>query len=305
MATNKITFWQLLQNNSIEIPIVQRDYAQGRAGKEYLRKNFLTSLKQALDGETLKLDFVYGSVENNTLQPLDGQQRLTTLWLLHWYIALFAGKYEETFNILSKFSYETRISSREFIQNLCNPENFTSFDKKDVVKFIKDATWYYSAWNQDPTISSMLRMIKGTNIENKSGEDIIDGLEELFSNTGKDVFEKYWERLTATDAIAFYQQPLEDFGLSDDLYVKMNARGKQLTSFENLKADLIGYLREQERESEQDEILNKRWKNLLDIRNGIPIKIDTEWNQLFWNNRSENHKIDEIFFAFVNRFFLE
>ena len=53
MATNKITFWQLLQNNSIEIPIVQRDYAQGRVGKEYLRKNFLTSLKQALDGETL------------------------------------------------------------------------------------------------------------------------------------------------------------------------------------------------------------------------------------------------------------
>lgn len=303
MATNKITFWQLLQNNSIEIPIVQRDYAQGRVGKEYLRKNFLTSLKQALDGETLKLDFVYGSVENNTLQPLDGQQRLTTLWLLHWYIALFADKYEETFNILARFSYETRISSREFIQNLCNPKNFTSFDKKDVVKFIKDATWYYSAWNQDPTISSMLRMIKGTDIGDKSGEDIVDGLEELFIHTKKDVFEKYWERLTETDAIAFYQQPLEDFGLSDDLYVKMNARGKQLTSFENLKADLIGYLREQERDSEQDEILNKRWKNLLDIRNGIPIKIDTEWNQLFWVNRSEDHKIDEIFFAFINRFF--
>lgn len=306
MATNKITFWKLLQNNSIEIPIVQRDYAQGRVGKEYLRKNFLTSLKQALDGETLKLDFVYGSVENNALQPLDGQQRLTTLWLLHWYIALFADKYKEAFNILSKFSYETRISSREFIQNLCNSENFKSFNKeeeKDVVKFIKDATWYYSAWNQDPTISSMLRMIKGTDIGDKSGEDIIDGLEGLFTHTGKDVFEKYWERLTETDAIAFYQQPLEDFGLSDDLYVKMNARGKQLTSFENLKADLIGYLREQERNSEQDEILNNRWKNLLDVRNGISIKIDTEWNQLFWNNRSEDHKIDDIFFAFVNRFF--
>ena len=305
METNKITFWQLLQNYSIEIPIVQRDYAQGRVGKEYLRKNFLTSLKQALDGETLKLDFVYGSVENNTLQPLDGQQRLTTLWLLHWYIALFADKYKEAFNILSKFSYETRISSREFILNLCNSKNFKSFNKeeKDVVKFIKDATWYYSAWNQDPTISSMLRMIKGTDIGDKSGEDIIDGLEELFSNTGKDGFEKYWERLSATDAIVFYLQPLEDFGLSDDLYVKMNARGKQLTSFENLKADLIGYLREQERDSEQDEILNKRWKNLLDIRSGIPIKIDTEWTQLFWKNRSEDHRIDEIFFAFVNRLF--
>ncbi len=303
MATNKITFWQLLQNNHIEIPIIQRDYAQGREGKEYLRRNFLASLKQALNGKPLKLDFVYGSVENNKLQPLDGQQRLTTLWLLHWYIALFANKYKEAFGVLSRFSYETRISSREFIQSLCNPKNFESFDKKDVVKFIKDATWYYSAWNQDPTISSMLRMIKGTNIGDKRGEDIIDGLDELFVNAGENEFEEYWKQLTETDAIVFYQQPLEDFGLSDDLYVKMNARGKQLSSFENFKADLIDYLHEQEKDTMNCEDLTRKWKDLLDPQEGIPIRLDTEWTQLFWKNRSTDYKIDEIFFAFINRFF--
>lgn len=303
MTTNKITFWQLLQNNHIEIPIIQRDYAQGRKGKEYLRKNFLTSIKQALDGKTLKLDFIYGSVENNKLQPLDGQQRLTTLWLLHWYIALYADKFEEAFAVLSKFSYETRISSREFIQNICSPKNFKSFKKKDVVRFIKDTTWYYSAWNQDPTISSMLRMIKGSDVSDKSGEDILDGLDELFAGTEKDEFERYWKRLTETDAIVFYQQPLEDFGLSDDLYVKMNARGKQLTAFENFKADLIGYLRDQERDTENSEESNRKWKDLLDPQKGIPIRLDTEWTQLFWKNRSVDHKIDEIFFAFINRFF--
>lgn len=303
MATKKITFWQLLQGNHVEIPIIQRDYAQGREGQEYLRKNFLTSLKQALDGKPLKLDFVYGSVEKNKLQPLDGQQRLTTLWLLHWYIALFADKYEETFVVLSKFSYETRISSREFIQSLCNSKNFESFNRKDVARFIKDATWYYSAWNQDPTISSMLRMIKGTNIGDKSGEDIIDGLDELFAGKEKNDFEGYWERLTETDAIVFYQQPLEDFGLSDDLYVKMNARGKQLTSFENFKADLIDYLREQKRDTENNEAFNLKWKNLLDPQEGIPIRLDTEWTQIFWKNHSADYKIDEIFFAFINRFF--
>lgn len=303
MATNKITFWQLLQNNQIEIPIIQRDYAQGRDGKEYLRKNFLASIKQALDGKPLKLDFIYGSVENNKLQPLDGQQRLTTLWLLHWYIALFADKYQKAFAVLSKFSYETRISSREFIQNICNPNNFVNFEKKDVVKFIKDATWYYSAWNQDPTISSMLRMIEGTTIGDKSGKDIIDGLDELFAGAEKNDFERYWELLTETDAIVFYQQPLEDFGLSDDLYVKMNARGKQLTSFENFKADLIDYLREQERDTESNETLNQKWKNMLDLKIGIPIKLDTEWTQIFWKNHSIDYKIDEIFFTFINRFF--
>ena len=89
---NNTTFWNYLKDNVIEIPIIQRDYAQGRLGKENLRKSFLGDLKNALDnGEIMKLDFVYGSTENDKLNPLDGQQRLTTLWLLHWYIALCAG----------------------------------------------------------------------------------------------------------------------------------------------------------------------------------------------------------------------
>ena len=80
---NKTTFWNYIKNNVIEIPIIQRDYAQGRLGKENLRKNFLTDLKKALDQDSpcentaMKLDFVYGSTENNKMNPLDGQQRLT------------------------------------------------------------------------------------------------------------------------------------------------------------------------------------------------------------------------------------
>lgn len=35
--------------------------------------------------------------------------------------------------------------------------------------------------------------------------------------------------------------------LSDDLYIKMNARGKRLTDFENFKADLIGWMPEGEK----------------------------------------------------------
>jgi hypothetical protein len=43
---NKTTFWNFLKNNHIEIPIIQRDYAQGRLGKENLRKSFLGDLKK-------------------------------------------------------------------------------------------------------------------------------------------------------------------------------------------------------------------------------------------------------------------
>ena len=74
--TKATTFWNFLKENTIEIPIIQRDYAQGRLGKENLRKNFLKDLRSALnDKGTLKLDFVYGSMENGftggaTTEPL-------------------------------------------------------------------------------------------------------------------------------------------------------------------------------------------------------------------------------------------
>lgn len=292
METHKISFWKFIQQNAIEIPIIQRDYAQGRIGKEYLRASFLKELKEALDnkGKPLKLDFVYGSQENNHLQPLDGQQRLTTLWLLHWYIALRAGKLEEASEILNKFSYETRISSLEFCKNLCKADNFEKFVEGSVVDFITQQTWFYSFWKQDPTIQAMLRMLAGED------EVLIDNIEKLFEKGTKEDFDSYWRLLTEETPIAFYYQPLENFGLSDDLYIKMNARGKQLTPFENFKADLIGYIEQQAKEKEE-------WKRLLDIYRGIPILLDTEWLDIFWKNKSATHQVDEIYYAFLNRFF--
>ena len=214
------TFWTYIQSNDIEIPIIQRDYAQGRLGKENLRKNFLRDLKNALDndGKKMKLDFVYGSMEEGKLYPLDGQQRLTTLWLLHWYIALRAGELNnDNCAIFKNFTYETRISSREFCEKLCEPENFKNFNGNDIVGFITKQTWFYSAWKQDPTIQSMLRMLGGTKIADKRGEDIIDGIEESFQETNEDGFKSYWKKLTQKEVIVFYHLPLKDFGLSDDL----------------------------------------------------------------------------------------
>ena len=61
-GNEKITFWELLDEYSIEIPVIQRDYAQGRENVEDIRNNFLESIKNALDTKTdLDLNFVYGS----------------------------------------------------------------------------------------------------------------------------------------------------------------------------------------------------------------------------------------------------
>lgn len=303
-----ISFWHFIQEYAVEIPIIQRDYAQGRLGEEYLRYNFLTNLKQALDGElpdgakVLTLDFVYGSQnkEKSKSYPLDGQQRLTTLWLLHWYIALKAGTLEEVCGTLKKFSYETRISSREFCQELCNYSHFQKYDDAEsIVDFITSRTWFYAFWKQDPTIQAMLRMIRGTKISNKYGQDIVDGLEELFQRTSGEKFKCYWEALTSDTApIVFYHLPLENFGLTDDLYIKMNARGKQLTSFENFKADFIGHIKEQAKDSDE-------WKALLDPeKHNIPIKLDNKWTDIFLTPSDNNEEFDKSFFAFLNRYFL-
>lgn len=306
------SFWNFIRNHQIEIPIIQRDYAQGRKGKEYLRKTFLANIKQALDNpdtdKALKLDFVYGAEEHDKLHPLDGQQRLTTLWLLHWYIALRAGELNEANGaILRNFTYETRVSSREFCENLCQRQNFDGHNEaSSIVSFITNRTWFYSSWKQDPTIQSILRMLGGTKTDSKDAKDIADGIEKLFRENSKEHFKSYWDRLTSENnaPIVFYYQPLKEFGLTDDLYIKMNARGKQLTAFENFKADLIGYMREQKNKKEE-------WKTLLDAREGIPIKMDTAWTDIFWKNRSKgqtnvgkNGRIDEIYFAFINRYFL-
>src|ERR1700722_19715328 len=80
--------------DQIEIPLIQRDYAQGREDRRAsaIRSRFLDALHTALtEGAPVGLDFIYGEVRDGTFEPLDGQQRLTTLFLLHWYLASRCG----------------------------------------------------------------------------------------------------------------------------------------------------------------------------------------------------------------------
>ena len=84
------TFWNLIESHNIEIPIIQRDYAQGRIDKNEIRSNFLNALFNSLsNSKSIRLDFIYGSIVNDSFQPLDGQQRLT---LFIYYIGMLHSK---------------------------------------------------------------------------------------------------------------------------------------------------------------------------------------------------------------------
>ena len=294
----KISFWKLLTDCEIVIPIIQRDYAQGRSGKEYIREKFLTQIKNALDNsnQSGELDFVYGTIKNKTFYPLDGQQRLTTLWLLHWFIASKAGQLNEAKESLKKFSYETRTSSREFCKKLCE---FDISNVSNVADVIQKQKWFYAAWKQDPTIQSMLRMLDGTDIKDEKGGDFIDGIEELFNNCSQEYYKNMWNILTGICPVKFSKLEINcaELPVSDDLYIKMNARGKQLTSFENLKADLTGYI------IRKYEVNEKEWTSIANQETEFAINSDTVWADVFWENKSSANSIDEIYFAFINRMF--
>lgn len=155
------SFWQLIADNKIEIPIIQRDYAQGRIEEFSIADKFITKIKSKLtSGNRLNLDFVYGKNQNDTIIPLDGQQRLTTLFLLHWYLAVKDEAYtDDVKSKLSKFTYETRISSQDFCKYLVNKSIPKINIGEKLSKQIKNENWFFTTWENDPTISAMLNML--------------------------------------------------------------------------------------------------------------------------------------------------
>lgn len=251
-----------VQLKKIVIPIIQRDYAQGRkdADANRVRTRFLDSLYQAVVCDPITLDFVYGDINaDGVMSPLDGQQRLTTLFLLHWYAAKKEKIDASEYHFLQNFSYETRYSARDFCSFLIG---FTPSFEGRLSDEIIDQAWFPLDWKKDPTINSMLVML--------------DAISEKFSGT-----QGIWARLK-DQAITFYFLPIKDMGLTDELYIKMNSRGKPLTQFEHFKAELEHELRK------IDEATAKR----------IIKKIDLDWTEMLWQYRSDNNVIDEEFLRY-------
>ena len=265
IKASKYSFWDLITKYRVEIPIIQRDYAQGRVEHVLLSKNFLCAIKEALiNGTELNLDFIYGSFPDNnkeTFHPLDGQQRLTTLFLLHWYAFIKERVQDPNItNSLLNFSYEIRISSREFCTALVS-EKFEIRDQEKISEQIRNSNWYFLSWQQDSTIRAMLKML--------------DEIQKMFQDV-----DDLWSLLTEKKLINFYHLVLEDFGLSDDLYIKMNARGRLLTPFENLKAEI----------QEKDD--KNGWEKSKPLKDRFSTKIDTVWTDFVWKNYQYNHSVD-------------
>lgn len=261
METKQYTFRSLFQEiKEIEIPIIQRDYAQGRENDKVnrVRERFLDAIFDALNNKKpLTLDFVYGEVENGKLIPLDGQQRLTTLFLLHWFVAKKENIEENDYEYLNHFSYFTRPSSRDFCKKLVK---HTPAFSTTISEELKDQSWFQYQWHNDPTIKGMLVMV--------------DAINKKYGNSSN-----LWKQL---ENITFYFLPISDMGLTDELYIKMNSRGKPLTEFEHFKAEFEGMIKE------YDEEMSKEFNR----------KFDLDWTDMLFPYRGENEIIDDEFMRY-------
>ena len=278
---------------NVVIPMIQRPYAQGRPDPRStsVRDTFLNQIFESLEkGETLDLNFIYGNVaatssEGCRFEVLDGQQRLTTLYLLYWYIASAELKEEDEEDkrvreCLSRFSYETRASSTLFCSKLAGfrPDK-NRMESKEPSKVIRNAKWYYGSFDRDGTIPAMLTMLDAIHERYKKSES----RGRLYHNL---------------DKIRFIVQSIGAYRLSEELYVKMNARGLHLTPFENFKADLIDWIARAERDGR----LGERGGSVLPMSLEFGIKLDTKWNKLFWDSEHPD-RFDPAYLHFFTNYF--
>lgn len=264
------TFGELIQGNKIVIPKIQRDYVQGSNAQQEKRDEFLAVLLDHLvSGKEYHLDFIYGTggTDQGEFLPLDGQQRLTTIFLIHWVLSQRSGIRD--IDVKDYFSYQTRRSSELFCQKLIEERiDFSCFSKGQTIsEYIrKEVAWYLKQWDTDPTIQAMLDMIDATDVF-----------------ISKPRYRDHWMKMciNSMSLLKFDCLNMKDFHLSDSLYVKMNERGKQLTSFENWKARFIKFLADQHANS-QYEFIEKDRENYTGIKDYFVQSIEHQWSDIFW-----------------------
>lgn len=276
------TFKELLdQYDRILVPMIQRDYAQGRTDKKAtdVRNNLLTDI---FSDKNVHFDLVFGSKEKriidgkemNCFIPVDGQQRLTTLFLLYLY-GKKAGKTNTELD-LSKFSYDTRRAASDFCKSITSEEWIVLNDKK-ASDVIRDSSWFMNYWEKDPTVEGMLKMLDAIHEKCKEITDYPD-----------------------LRKVTFYFFDLESNGLNENLYLKMNSRGKPLTAFENLKAKIEKILPEDveiegnyfpECNASHQDSFKAKWKYFM----------DRNWTEAFWDIANPE-KYDVNIAKFIVRF---
>lgn len=295
MKAGKYNIKELFSNKNIEavvVPEIQRDYVWGAEQVEGLLKSIFEdycifektneqinitinedrSLEKTLTEyyKTIKyntsIGFIYAYSDFEYPDKyflIDGQQRLTTIYLLLVVIASededFRNKFSKLYfkNGKSFIEYRVREASLLFL----NQSIAHTIEKKDTK--LEEQYWYYSFYKNDKTIQSIINNLN--TIKNFLSENVhsISSFKEYVLN-----HVQFW----------YFDTNISEQG--EELYIYMNARGERMQSNENLKAELLANVISQDDKDEW----GIKWE---------------EWQNDFWLIRGKHENSDDVFNEFV------
>lgn len=256
-------------HRKIIIPDFQRDYcwgdeSHGEKRDKDIVNDFLDTLIEEFTINKNKSEILLGKIDayenpTNHIYLTDGQQRITTLYLL---IGMLYKKFRETYLkkcLISDFEefhddhepylqYAVRETTVFFLRDLVN--EFFIKENELKVSEIKHQNWFFNEYSLDPSISSML--------------SALEIIEKKYSNINSEFCQFVAEKIK----IQYYN--VEDKKHGEERFVIINTTGKSLTVSENIKPILLGNIQNSE--------LPKQWE---------------ERETWFWKNRKSNEVISD------------
>ncbi|WP_319231102.1 DUF262 domain-containing protein [Draconibacterium orientale] len=292
MSKSQYTIGDLFGNkdfHQIVIPEIQRDYVWSIDNVEKLLISIIEDAKKQAEKESRvseallnalspeeREDFIRFQEKTKTISNvgfiyayedkelkrriflIDGQQRLTTLYLILLATAIVNDKFSyfrsRYFDKgIPKIGYKVRESAHDFIRRFV--DYLLSGGK---LNDVKNQYWYLKDFENDRTIRSVLR----------NYEYIFQYINE------RKITLEFLEK-----NVEMWFFDIDKSSQGEELYIYMNSRGETVQANENIKAELLEGLSEEEK-----------------IKGGE--KWET-WQNFFWKNKDDNSCADEGFNEFL------
>jgi len=253
-------------HRAIVIPDLQRDYCWGDPVHTPERKDLVTGFvssliemfvswgKEGTKSDDFSLGLVYGFEQPaDQMQLCDGQQRITTLFLLLGMLNRHLGNdslkgflisdYEENDDKEPYLRYSIRESSLYFMSDLvCR--FFIRGGRANwpvAISNICNEAWYFNDYARDPSIRSMLRAL-----------NVIENQIESHSDVDWSAFAEF-----VRDRLSFMYYDMGSRENGEETFVVINTTGEPLSVAQNLKPRVVGA-----KINEAEENLILRWEEI-------------------------------------------
>lgn len=205
------------------IPSYQRGYRWGKQEVERLLEDIYNACEYNDDGKKKKycLQPIVVHSKDNMYELIDGQQRLTTLFLIYKYINKILSNEEDIYTTKFTISYESsaRKNAKQYLESLDDDKKNENID----FYYIYNAYENIKQWFENKFIGDIRKKrILATN------------------------FDKYFEEQVQ---VIWYEVPQDETDKLEDLFTRLNIGKIRLTSSELVKAALLKQIPDEEQTS--------------------------------------------------------